>query len=160
VPEDAWLLSLVTPVTPERYWQGMFQLPVDSGYCVRSKYGNRRSYNDGALYSFHAGIDFGAGCFDTHPLEVYAPANGVVVFTGLKTVRGNATIIDHGQGVYSGLYHQEEIYVSVGDRVTAGQLIGKIGDTGRVTGPHLHWEVWVNGIQVNPSQWLNEIFPH
>jgi murein DD-endopeptidase MepM/ murein hydrolase activator NlpD len=159
-PEDAWLLSLVTPVTPEKYWQGMFQLPVDSGYCVRSAYGNRRDYNDGALYSFHSGIDFGAGCFDTHPLEVYAPADGVVVFTGLKTVRGNATIIDHGQGVYSGLYHQAEIYVSVGDHVTAGQLIGKIGDTGRVTGPHLHWDLWVNGIQVNPTQWLNEIFPH
>jgi murein DD-endopeptidase MepM/ murein hydrolase activator NlpD len=84
----------------------------------------------------------------------------VVVFTGLKTVRGNATIIDHGQGVYSGLYHQAEIYVSVGDHVTAGQLIGKIGNTGRVTGAHLHWDLFVNGIQVNPSQWLNEMFPH
>ena len=159
-PEDEWLRSVVLPVSPEKYWQVMFQLPVDSGYCVRSKYGNRRTYNGGALLSFHAGIDFGAGCFDTHPFEVYAPADGVVVFTGLKTVRGNATIIDHGQGVYSGLYHQAEIYVSTGEHVTAGQLIGKIGDTGRVTGPHLHWEVWVNGIQVNPTQWLNEVFPH
>ena len=84
----------------------------------------------------------------------------MVVFTGLKTVRGNATIIDHGQGIYSGLYHQAEIYVSVGEQVTAGQLIGKIGDTGRVTGSHLHWDLWVNGIQVNPTPWLNEIFPH
>jgi murein DD-endopeptidase MepM/ murein hydrolase activator NlpD len=159
-PEEAWLLSQVTPVTPEKYWQGMFQLPVDSGYCVRSNYGNRRTYNSGALLSFHTGIDFGAGCFDTHPLEVYAPADGVVIFTGLETVRGNATIIDHGQGVYSGLYHQAEIYVSAGDHVTAGQLIGKIGDTGRVTGPHLHWEVWVNGIQVNPWDWLQTTFPH
>jgi len=159
-PEDAWLLSLVTPVTPEKYWQGVFQLPVDSGYCVSAAYGLRRNYNNGALYSFHTGIDFAAGCFNKHPLEVYAPADGVVVFTGLKTVRGNATIIDHGQGVYSGLYHQAEIYVSVGDHVTAGQLIGKIGDTGRVTGPNLHWDLWVNGIQVNPTQWLNETFPH
>jgi murein DD-endopeptidase MepM/ murein hydrolase activator NlpD len=158
-PEDAWLLSLVTPVTPEKYWQGMFQLPVDSQYCVRSKYGNRRTYNSGALYSFHTGIDFGV-CSTTHPFDIYAPADGVIVFTGLKTVRGNATIIDHGQGVYSGLYHQAKIYASVGDHVTAGQLIGKIGDTGRVTGAHLHWEVWANGIQVNPTQWLNETFPH
>jgi murein DD-endopeptidase MepM/ murein hydrolase activator NlpD len=159
-PEDAWLLSLVTPVTSEKYWQGMFQLPVaNDPYCVKSKYGNRRTYNGGALSSFHSGIDFGV-CSTTHPFDIYAPANGVVMFTGLKTVRGNATIIDHGQGVYSGLYHQAEIYVAVGDHVTAGQLIGKIGDTGRVTGPHLHWDLWVNGIQVNPSQWLNEIFPH
>jgi murein DD-endopeptidase MepM/ murein hydrolase activator NlpD len=159
-PEDAWLLSLVTPVTSEKYWQGMFQLPVaDDPYCVRSKYGNRRTYNGGVLHGFHTGIDFGV-CSATHPFDIYAPADGVVVFTGLKTVRGNATIIDHGQGVYSGLYHQAEIYVSVGDHVTAGQLIGKIGATGRVTGPHVHWDLWVNGIQVNPTQWLNEIFPH
>jgi len=158
-PEDAWLLSLVTPVTPEKYWQGMFQLPVDSQYCVRSKYGNHRSYNSGALQSFHTGLDFGV-CSDANPFDIYAPADGVFVFTGLKTVRGNATIIDHGQGVYSGLYHQAEIHVAVGDHVTAGQLIGIIGATGRVTGKHLHWEVWVNGIQVNPIQWLNETFPH
>ncbi len=159
-PEDAWLLSVVTPVTPEKYWQGMFQLPVaGDNYCVRSRYGNRRTYNDGALQSFHTGLDFGP-CSESHPLDIYAPADGVVVFTGLQTVRGNATIIDHGQGVYSGLYHQAEIYVSVGDHVTAGQLIGKIGATGRVTGPHLHWDLWVNGIQVNPTLWLNEIFPH
>jgi murein DD-endopeptidase MepM/ murein hydrolase activator NlpD len=159
-PEDAWLLSQVTPVTPEKYWHGMFQMPVDSNqYCVRSGYGNRRTYNEGALHGFHTGIDFGV-CSEAHPFDIYAPADGVVVFTGLKTVRGNATIIDHGQGVYSGLYHQAEIYVSVGDHVTAGQLIGKIGDTGRVTGPHVHWDLWVNGIQVNPTVWLNEVFPH
>jgi murein DD-endopeptidase MepM/ murein hydrolase activator NlpD len=160
VPEDAWLLALVAPVTPDKYWQGMFQMPVaDDSYCVKSKYGNRRTYNGGALTGFHSGIDFGV-CSKTHPYDIYAPADGVVVFTGLKTVRGNATLIDHGQGVYSGLYHQEEIYVNVGDRVTAGQLIGKIGKTGRVTGPHLHWDLWVNGIQVNPTQWLNQTFPH
>jgi murein DD-endopeptidase MepM/ murein hydrolase activator NlpD len=75
-------------------------------------------------------------------------------------VRGNATIIDHGEGIYSGLYHQAEIYVKVGDHVTAGELIGKIGDTGRVTGPHVHWDLWVNGIQVNPWKWYEESFPH
>jgi murein DD-endopeptidase MepM/ murein hydrolase activator NlpD len=160
IPEDEWLLSVVTPVTTERYWQGKFRRPVaDDPFCVRSKYGNRRSYNGGALLSFHTGIDFGV-CSATQPFDIYAPADGVIVFTGLKTVRGNATIIDHGQGVYSGLYHQAEIYVSIGDHVTAGQLIGKIGATGRVTGAHLHWEVWVNGIQVNPNQWLDETFPH
>ena len=157
-PEDLWLLSLISPVTPEKYWQGTFQLPVDSQYCIRSKFGNRRSYNGGVLNLFHTGIDFGV-CSEAHPFDIYAPADGVVVFTGLKTVRGNATIIDHGWGIYSGLYHQEEIYVAVGDHVTADQLIGKIGATGRVTGPHLHWEIWVNGIQVNPLEWLQEPFP-
>jgi murein DD-endopeptidase MepM/ murein hydrolase activator NlpD len=158
-PEDAWLLSMVTPVTNEKYWQGQFQLPVDSQYCLRSVYGNRRTYNGGALTGFHSGMDFGV-CSKAHPFDIYAPADGVVVFTGLKTVRGYATIIDHGQGVYSGLYHQAEIYVSVGEHVTAGELIGKIGDTGRVTGPHVHWDLFVNGIQVNPRTWLENTFPH
>jgi len=160
VPEDAWLLSMVTPVTAEKYWQGLFQMPVDSNqYCVPSNYGSRRTYNNGALHSFHSGIDFGV-CSDAHPNDIYAPADGVVVYTGLKTVRGNVTIIDHGEGVYSGLYHQSEIYVSVGDHVTAGQLIGKIGATGRVTGPHVHWDLFVNGIQANPWDWLSTVYPH
>jgi murein DD-endopeptidase MepM/ murein hydrolase activator NlpD len=158
-PEDQWLLALTSPVTPEKYWQGTFQLPVDGQYCLRSKYGNRRSYNGGVFHSFHTGIDFGV-CSETHPFDIFAPADGVVVFTGLKTVRGNATIIDHGQGIYSGMYHQAEIYVKVGDHVSAGQLIGKIGATGRVTGAHLHWDLWVNGIQVDPIEWLNQVFPH
>jgi murein DD-endopeptidase MepM/ murein hydrolase activator NlpD len=159
-PEDAWLLALVTQVTPEKFWQGEFQLPVaNDPYCIKSTFGNRRTYNGGALLSFHSGLDFGV-CSETHPFDVYAPADGVVVYTGLKTVRGNATVIDHGEGIYSGLYHQAEIYVTTGDHVTAGELIGRIGDTGRVTGPHLHWDLWVNGIQVNPFTWLDQIFPY
>jgi murein DD-endopeptidase MepM/ murein hydrolase activator NlpD len=75
------------------------------------------------------------------------------------TVRGNATIIDHGQGIFTGYWHQEEIDVKVGDRVEPGQLIGLIGATGRVTGPHLHWEIWVNGVQVDPIQWLENTYP-
>jgi murein DD-endopeptidase MepM/ murein hydrolase activator NlpD len=159
-PENEWLLSLVAPITSEKYWQGVFQLPVaEDSFCVGSKFGNRRSYNGGAMLSFHTGLDFGV-CSETRPFDIYAPADGMIVFTGLKTVRGNATIIDHGQGIYSGLFHQAEMYVSVGERVSSGQLVGKIGATGRVTGAHLHWEVWANGVQVNPTQWLNEIFPH
>ena len=84
---------------------------------------------------------------------------GKVVFTGLLTVRGNATIIDHGWGVYSGFYHQSKILVKVGDTVTPGQIIGEIGGTGRVTGPHLHWDLFINGIQVNPLDWLDRAYP-
>jgi murein DD-endopeptidase MepM/ murein hydrolase activator NlpD len=83
----------------------------------------------------------------------------VVVFTDLKTVRGNATIVDDGQGVFTCYYHQSKFLVAVGDHIKAGELIGQIGATGRVTGPHLHFEVWVNGIQVNPLPWLAKAFP-
>lgn len=158
-PENEWLFSLTSTVTPEKYWDGLFQLPVDSQFCIRSMYGNRRSYNGSDFIYFHSGVDYGI-CSEAHPFDIYAPAAGVVVFAGPLTVRGNATVIDHGWGIYSGFWHQDEIYVAEGETVQAGQLIGKIGATGRVTGPHLHWEVWSNGVQVNPLQWLEEVFPH
>ena len=158
-PEDQWLLSLTSVITPEKYWNGIFQLPVATPFCIRAGFGDIRSYNGGVFKDFHTGVDYGV-CSAAHPLDIYAAADGVVVFTGLKTVRGNATIIDDGQGVFTCYYHQSKFLVSVGEHVKAGQLIGQIGDTGRVTGPHLHFEVWVNGIQVNPLPWLAQVFPH
>ena len=67
-------------------------------------------------------------------MNIYAPAPGVVVYTGTLTVRGNSVVIDHGWGVYTGYWHQKEIMVKVGDKVEPGQIIGQIGATGRVTG--------------------------
>jgi murein DD-endopeptidase MepM/ murein hydrolase activator NlpD len=92
-------------------------------------------------------------------LQIFAPAAGRIVFAAPLTVRGNATIIDHGLGVYSGFWHQSEILVQVGDMVEQGQVIGLVGGTGRATGAHLHWEVWVNGVQVNPLDWLYQAYP-
>ena len=92
-------------------------------------------------------------------MNILAPAAGTVVFAGPMTVRGNATMMDHGWGVYTGYLHQSEILVKVGDKVTPGQVIGLVGGTGRVTGPHLHWEVWVGGVQVDPLEWLETVFP-
>lgn len=157
-PENQRILEIVTPVTPEKYWQAPFILPVDAQYCIKDWFGGRRSYNSGLYNGFHAGADFGI-CSETKPYDIYAPAPGRVVFVEKIFVRGNATVIDHGEGVYSGYWHQEESYVTVGEMVTAGQLIGKIGGTGRVTGPHLHWEMWVGGIQVNPLDWLDVLIP-
>jgi len=159
-PENQKILDIITPVTPQKYWQTPFQLPVseDARDCTKSKFGERRSYNSGLYSGFHSGLDYGV-CSETKPFDIYATAPGVVVLSEKLFVRGNATIIDHGQGIYSGYWHQEESYVKVGDVVTAGQLIGKIGATGRVTGPHLHWEIWVNGVQVDPLDWLDALIP-
>ena len=158
-PENQKILAVVTPINPQRYWQEPFRIPVDENQNgITAWFGDRRSYNDGAYSSFHSGVDYGIYSAEK-PFDIYAPAPGVVVFSEKLTVRGNATIIDHGQGIYSGFWHQEEVYVSVGDLVTAGQLIGKIGSTGRVTGPHLHWELWVNGVQVDPLDWLDVPIP-
>jgi murein DD-endopeptidase MepM/ murein hydrolase activator NlpD len=121
-----------------------------------STFGNRRSYNGSDYTYFHSGLDFGVYL---NSLNIYAAEAGVVAYTGNLTVRGNATFIDHGQGIFSGYFHQSEILVNVGDHVEKGQLIGKIGATARVTGPHLHWEMWANGVQVNPVDWVLNIYP-
>ncbi len=157
-PEDKQILSIVSAITTQKLWQGVFSLPVATPFCIYSRFGDRRSFNGSDFIYFHAGVDYGI-CSDTNPYDIYAPAAGVVVFSGPLTVRGNATIIDHGWGVFSGYWHQEESYVTVGQQVEAGQRIGKIGKTGRVTGPHLHWELWINGVQVNPLDWLDQAYP-
>jgi murein DD-endopeptidase MepM/ murein hydrolase activator NlpD len=152
-PEQAQVEALVAPVSAERLWDGLWALPSVGAF--RSVYGSLRSYNGGPYNAFHTGVDFSGG--DDRP--IMAPAPGVVVFTGPLTVRGNATLIDHGWGVYTGYWHQSSILVQAGDRVTVGQVIGYNGDTGRVTGPHLHWEVWVGGVQVNPMAWVERAYP-
>lgn len=163
LPEDAEWTALTATATPDRLWSGLFKIPspleqeycVTSGDCWSSRFGNRRSYNGSAYNFFHTGLDI----VGQTGVDIFAPADGVVVFAGPLTVRGNATMIDHGQGVYTGYMHQSEILVKPGDRVKAGQLIGRVGGTGRVQGPHLHWEVWVGGIQVDPLDWLERVYP-
>ena len=154
-PEDDFVLSIVKNVSPEKYWDSQFSTPVDQPVCFKSYFGTRRSYNGSDYTYFHSGLDYGVCA----TLNIYVAAPGKVVYTGLLTVRGNATFIDHGEGVYTGYFHQSEIKVKVGDEVKQGQLIGIIGATGRVTGPHLHFEVWVGGMQVNPLEWLNKNIP-
>ncbi|HEX5807697.1 MAG TPA: peptidoglycan DD-metalloendopeptidase family protein [Anaerolineales bacterium] len=158
-PENQTVLSIISPATPMRYWSGIFGSPAVYPDQFTSRYGTRRTYfgtgTDLVIEGFHTGLDFAGG----EGLQIFAPAPGRVVFAAPLTVRGNATIIDHGWGVYSGFWHQSQLYVNVGDTVEEGQVIGLVGGTGRVTGAHLHWEVWVNGVQVNPLDWLNQAFP-
>ena len=151
-PEDELIRLLVEQTTPTKYWEIPFLCPVDPPPCIRSWFGTRRSYNDGALHSFHSGVDYGV----CSTLNIYSPAAGTVVFSGPLEVRGNAVFIDHGWGVFSGIFHQSETNVTAGDYLEAGQLVGQIGGTGRVTGPHLHYEIWVNGVRVQPLDWLDE----
>ena len=154
-PENEQVSALTAPATSEKYWNGLFTSPGYDPNWVTSWFGTRRSYNDSPYSFFHTGIDYGGGV----GLEIKSPAPGRVVFAGPLTVRGNATIIDHGWGVYSGFWHQSEFKVQMGDYVETGQVIGLVGGTGRVTGAHLHWEIWVNGVQVNPFTWLEEVYP-
>ena len=99
-----------------------------------------------------------SGLADQAGSPILAPAAGTVVAVEPLDVRGNVTIIDHGWGVFTVYCHQTEQYVAVGDMVTARQVIGLTGATGRVTGSHLHWELWIDGVPVDPMQWVRESF--
>ena len=81
-------------------------------------------------------------------------AQGAVISAHGVDVRGGATIISHGWGVYTGYWHQSRIDVKVGDTVQTGQTIGYCGDSGRATGPHLHFDLLVGGVEVDPEDWL------
>ncbi|HEY5983598.1 MAG TPA: M23 family metallopeptidase, partial [Anaerolineales bacterium] len=157
-PEEQQVKYIVSAATDKRQWSGPLELPVGEPFCIKDWFGTRRSFNRSDYDYFHAGTDYGI-CSVEKPFDVYAAAPGVVVFAGPLNVRGNATFIDHGWGVYTGYFHQEELYVAAGQQVAAGALIGKIGATGRVTGPHLHFEVWVGGVQVDPEAWLAKSYP-
>ena len=85
---------------------------------------------------------------------IHAAADGVVVWAGPRGGYGNCTIIDHGNSLATLYGHQSVIGVTVGQHVTRNQVIGKVGSTGMSTGPHLHFEVRVNGVPVDPLQYL------
>lgn len=161
-PENELVFSLITKKTPVKYWTDVFKSPAVYQE-FNSLFGTRRWYNDDPEARFHGGVDFAGGL----TLPIIAPAPGLVVFSGPLTVRGNAVFIDHGWGVFSGFFHQDTLNVKVGDRVATGDVIGTVGNTGRVNGSgdyygagaHLHWELWVNQVQVDPLDWLDEKYP-
>jgi len=161
IEESLKIQTLLEPVSNEKLWEDVFRFPVDGSLndhtiSFSSYFGNRRSYNNGQYFGFHGGLDF---YIVLNTLNIYAPAAGTVIYAGPMDIRGFTTFIDHGQGVVSGYGHQSEILVEVGQTVQTGQLIGLIGKTGRVTGPHLHWDIWVNGNQVEPFDWKDTQYP-
>ena len=151
--EIALLRRLTSPFNPEKSWINSLSLPAAAP--MNSVFGTRRSYNGSPFNRFHRGVDF-AGATGT---SVLAAADGTVALAEALNIRGNTTIIDHGWGLYTLYAHQSALHVSPGDSVAVGQVIGAVGATGRSTGPHLHWEVWLNGVNVEPMQWVQETFP-
>jgi murein DD-endopeptidase MepM/ murein hydrolase activator NlpD len=145
--EEAHLRPVWRTVSGEPLWAGRFMLPADGLFST--PYGARRRYNGGPLDGYHGGVDIAVGA----GTPVVAAADGVVVLAERLQVRGNTVIIDHGAGVHSAYYHLSAISVAIGQRVHRGQQIGLSGSTGLSTGAHLHWEVRVGEIFVNPLVW-------
>lgn len=139
----------------EPQWAGPFSRPIALEFVTSAPFGQKRSYNGGPVSGFHAGQDFAA----PEGAPVYAAAAGTVVLAEPLIVRGNAVIVDHGAGLYSGYWHLSGIEVLEGQTVQAGDLIGLVGTTGLSTGAHLHWELRLHGVAVNPLQWVTTRFP-
>jgi len=124
-------------------------LPVEG--IQTGSFGRRRVFN-GQWRSPHSGMDIAA---DTGT-PVLAPSAGRVIEMGDFFFSGNLVYIDHGQGMISMFAHLDEIDVALGDTVEKGQVVGKVGATGRVTGPHLHWSLGLNGTWIDPALFIPE----
>jgi len=143
------LRAIFATITPERLWDGSFHYPL-TGVTTGGNFGKRRILN-GQAGSPHGGVDFPA----PSGTPVYAAQRGRVVLAEPLYFSGNTVVLDHGLGLYTFYGHFESISVQAGDLVDTGALLGKVGATGRVTGPHLHWGATLNRARTNPLQLIS-----
>jgi len=141
--EQKKMRAIYETVTPQRYWEGKFRLPLKD-VTTGGNFGRRRILN-GEARSPHAGVDFPA----PSGTAVLASQCGKVVIAEELFYSGNTVVIDHGYGIYTMYAHLSEMGVKPGEMAEAGEEIGKVGATGRVTGPHLHWGLTVERARVN-----------
>lgn len=141
--EQQRLREIYDTVTPERLWDGPFRMPL-VGDFKGSNFGKRRVLN-GHPGSPHGGTDFPAPT----GTPVHASQRGRVVLAEELFFSGNTVVVDHGLGIYTFYCHFSQIDAKVGEMVDAGTVLGKVGATGRVTGPHLHWALEVQRARVS-----------
>jgi hypothetical protein len=146
--EKAALDRLWETTTAPRLWRGSFRLPLD-GSPHASGFGLKRIIN-GEPRAPHTGADFSAPA----GAPVLAVNAGTVVLAEDHFFAGNSLILDHGEGLYTMYFHLQESVVRPGQRVEKGEMLGRVGSTGRATGPHLHWGARLFGARINPEALL------
>ena len=135
-------------VSEVKNWSEPLQTPLSG--CMTSQFGVGRLHNGNPTGDFHAGIDQ-RGLEGT---PIHAVAGGVVKLVRKWNMHGNTVGIDHGQGLQSMYLHMSKFGIEEGATVKQGDVIGYVGSTGRSTGPHLHWSLYVNSVPVNPEEWV------
>lgn len=151
--EEATLSAAYARGLAQPRWREPFLLPVEG--VSSSSFGDPRQYGPGGNISYHQGADLAA----PEGTPIYATNLGTVRVAGFFPIKGGLVVLDHGGGVFSLYFHQSRIRVEVGDEVRRGEVIGEVGTTGLSTGPHLHWEVRVNGTATNPLEWVGKVVP-
>ena len=146
--EYAQAMKIYTTVTPKSYISRPFIQPLKSK--ITSAFGKARIYN-GSLKGYHSGTDFRASM----GTPIVAANDGKVVLVAKRFYSGGTVILDHGEGIYTCYFHMSKFAVTKGEIVKRGELLGKSGQSGRVTGPHLHFSARINGIQVDPLQLIS-----
>ncbi|MGR9101209.1 MAG: peptidoglycan DD-metalloendopeptidase family protein [Gammaproteobacteria bacterium] len=136
------------------------QRRVDTGFIppvdgkLSSLFGLRRFFNNQPKDP-HSGLDIAA----PSGTPIKAPAPATVIGTGNYYYNGNTVFLDHGQGLITGYFHMSEVKVKPGQRLKRGEVLGAVGETGRVTGPHLHWNVYLNNTKVDPALFISKHIP-
>jgi len=148
--EYANAMRIYGTFTQKSYITSKFIAPMDSK--ITSAFGKARVYNN-SLNGYHSGTDYRAKV----GTPIKASNDGVVVLVKDRFYAGGTVILDHGHGIYTCYYHMSEFSVKMGQKVKKAQIIGLSGDTGRVTGPHLHFSARVGGEQVDPLQLIELI---
>lgn len=138
-------MDIYNSVTTKLLWNSDFIYPLNTK--ITSEFGTKRVYNN-KIKSYHSGTDFRASI----GTPIKAANDGIVVLAKHRFYAGNSIIIDHGHGVYTCYYHLSKMNFKKNQKVKKGEIIGLSGNTGRVTGPHLHFSARVNSIQVDPMQ--------
>ena len=151
--EYAEAMNIYNTVDKDLYFNDEFIYPINTK--ITSSFGKKRVYN-GSLKSYHSGTDFKAAI----GTPIKASNNGIISISENRFYSGNSIVINHGQGIYSCYFHLSKMNFKVGDVVKKGDIIGLSGDTGRVTGPHLHFSFRVYGIQVDPLQIITLLNNH
>jgi murein DD-endopeptidase MepM/ murein hydrolase activator NlpD len=132
-------------------WSGPFSWPLDGGITVTSPFGSQRTYNHGEAAWRHKGMDLRAA----KGTPVLAACSGVVLLArrSLK-LTGGTVLVGHGYGVTTAYFHLSRVDVKPGQHLDAGEALGLSGDSGLAAGPHLHWQVALRGLPVDPRQWI------